>query len=84
MLLIPLGQNLYINGFHLYMYRILVLIGWTRWAFKLSSPGQFLPGGFNLLDKLFLAGTIYRAIATVLLYAQMAAVIGQVAFLWDS
>lgn len=85
MLLIPYGQNLYIGGFHLFMARLLIVIGWIRVVTsRPSSPEKFLPVGFNVLDKVFLVWACYRALATVVVYWQGAAVVGQVAFLWDA
>jgi hypothetical protein len=82
-LLTPAGQNLYI-GVHLYVYRILILIGWVRLLSSKPSSGRFLPGGFITLDKVFLAWAVYRALAVVLLFGQFGAVTNQAAFLLDS
>jgi hypothetical protein len=82
-LLTPAGQNLYI-GVHLYVYRILILLGWARLLSSKPSSGRFLPGGFITLDKVFLVWAVYRALAVVLLFGQFGAVINQAAFLLDS
>ena len=85
MLLIPFGQNFYIGGFHLFTFRLLVLLGCTRVAFSgLSSKDGFFPGGLNILDKFFLTWAIYRALATILLYREVGAAVNQAAFLWDA
>jgi len=83
-LLTPEGQNLNVGGFHLYVSRVLILIGWVRLLASRPSSGRFLPGGLSTLDKIFLVWAIYRAIAVVLLFAQFGAVTNQVAFLMDS
>ena len=83
-LLVPCGQNLYIWGFHLYVYRILILIGWVRVLSSKPSSGKFLPGGLSTLDKVFLVWAIYRAMSVVLLFAQAGALVNQAAFLLDS
>ena len=84
MLLTPAGQNLYIGGVHLYVYRILILVGWVRVLSSKPSSGGLLAGGFSILDKVFLVWAIYRALSVVLLFTQVGAAINQGAFLWDS
>ncbi len=82
--LTPGGQNLYISGVHLYIYRLLILIGLVRVLSSKPSSGKFLPGGFSTLDKLFFVWAIYRALSVVLVFAQIGAAINQAAFLLDS
>jgi hypothetical protein len=82
-LLTPAGQNIYI-GVHLYVFRILILIGWGRLLSSKRSSGGFLPGGVIILDKVFLVWATYRALAVILLFGQFGAVINQAAFLLDS
>ncbi|MEO6965569.1 MAG: hypothetical protein ABI076_06680 [Acidobacteriaceae bacterium] len=84
MLLIPSGQNLFIGGVHLYTYRILILVGLARVLSSKPLSGDFLPGGFSLLDKIFLVWAIYRALSVVLLFAQASAAVNQAAFLLDA
>jgi hypothetical protein len=84
MLMIPAYQNLYIAGFHFFVYRMLILIAWVRLLASKPSSGKFLAGGFSTLDKLFLAWAICRALAEGLQFLQMSAVVGEVAFLLDA
>jgi hypothetical protein len=85
LLVIPNGQNLYISGFHLYTFRILILTGLIRAVFSSRSEGDgFFSGGFTVLDKVFLAWGLTRAIATMLLYQRLGVVINQVGFWWDA
>lgn len=85
LLLIPYGQNWYIGGFHLFVARALIVIGWARVLLSRSGPSEkFLPGGLNILDKVFLLWACYRALATILLFGQVAAATNQVGFLWDA
>jgi hypothetical protein len=81
--LIPYGQNIYIGGVHLFVYRILLLVGWAR-VLASRPSGKFLAGGFSTLDKVFLVWAIYRSLAQVLLFQQSSAIVGEVAFLLDA
>lgn len=82
--LIPYGQNIYLGGVHLFVYRILLLVGWARVLASRPSSGRFLAGGFSTLDKVFLVWAIYRSLSQVLLFQQSAAIVGEVAFLLDA
>lgn len=83
LLLIPQGQNLYIAGAHLYMSRVLILFGMLRLVqAKISSQANLFPGGFSILDKVFLVWAIYRTLAPILQYMQWGAVPEQLSFLW--
>jgi hypothetical protein len=83
-LLTPGGENVYIGGVHLFIGRILILVGLARLLSSKRSAGPFLAGGFGTLDKLFLIWAIYRALAVVLVFRQMGAVVGEVGFLLDA
>jgi hypothetical protein len=81
----PFGQQLYVGGFHFYIARTLGLVGWLRIAFsKMTSGGEIVSGGFNPMDKIFIAWALFKAVATVLMFQEFAAVTNQVAFLWDA
>src|ERR1017187_8025830 len=84
--LLPVGQQLYLGGVHLYVPRILVLVGICVVASaKLASKTRVLPGGWNDLDKIFTCWAICRALAVVFLnWGNSSALINQVAFLWDT
>jgi hypothetical protein len=85
LLLIPAGQNLYLVGNHLYVYRILLLFGWARVLLSKRPPDEsLLPGGLGTLDKIFLVWATYRAFAVVALFMQAGAIPNQIAFLWDA
>lgn len=83
--LVPGGQQIYLLGVHFYCNRILVPFGCARllWS-KLSKSGDVIAGGFNAIDGVFIAWALYRALAGILLYSQMGAIVNQVGFLWDS
>lgn len=84
--LTPLGQEVYLGGVHVFVLRILILIGWIRIvAMKISSTTELASGGFNSVDKVFVLWAIFRASAVMLVWGGIsAAVINQMAFLWDS
>jgi len=83
--LVPAGQQVVIGGVHVFVLRFLILAGLGRFAFsRHRSHGRRFPGGFEVIDKLFLAWALCRAAAFVLLFRQGAAVVNQVGFLWDS
>jgi hypothetical protein len=84
--LIPLGQTLVLGGVHLYVLRIVILFGCARMLFaKFSSQGNFLGGGFNSVDRVFILWAVFRATAFLILFAfPSAAIVNQVAFLLDA
>jgi hypothetical protein len=84
LMLVPLEQNLNLGGLHLFVYRVLLLAGWMRALISWPSAGNFLPGGFQLLDKIFIVWALYRALALALLFGQVGAVINQIAFIGDA
>lgn len=84
-LLVPLGQQLFVGGVHVFVYRILILVGCARLAASsFSGRDEALPGGATVLDKVFLAWAILRAAASILFYREMGALINQFGFLWDA
>jgi hypothetical protein len=82
--LAPNGQQFYVAGVHLYIGRLLVFFAWSRILLRGSSEDGLVSGGWNGIDKIFVAWAIFRAIATSLEFMAMGAVINQVAFLWDT
>jgi hypothetical protein len=83
-LMIPTGQQLVVAGVHLFVFRILILVGFARLIASLGYKGETLAGGFTLLDKVFLGWAVCRAIAPILLYKESSAVVNSVGFLWDA
>ena len=84
-LIVPLGQQLVIGGFHLFVLRVIVLVGCLRmfWT-AMTSPDEMVAGGFNSVDKAFTLWAIFRALATIILFATAASVTGECGFLWDA
>lgn len=62
-----LGQQIYLGGFHFYVVRILIIASMLRLTVsKFMSPGPLLAGGFNVVDKLFIAWVCFRCAANIL------------------
>jgi hypothetical protein len=84
--LLPVGQQLYLGGVHLYVPRILLIFGLVvlaRAKFKSNSP--ILAGGWNELDRLFTLWALLRATAVTIFYwGQPSSLVNQIAFLWDT
>jgi hypothetical protein len=84
-MLTPIGQNLYVFGSHVFVVRILILVGWIRIAWtSLSHPTDLVPGGVKFIDKAFILWAVCRALAIMLFYQVSGAVINQGGFLWDA
>jgi hypothetical protein len=85
LLLVPRGQGIYLGGVHIFVARIIILVGWVRLMLSKRPPGPNLFGnGFDSVDKAFFLWASFHAIAFILLYREMGAVINQFAALWDT
>jgi len=84
--LLPVGQQWYLGGVHLYVPRIIILFGLARLATaKLKSNSRVLPGGWNDLDKIFTCWATLRSLAVILLNrGETGALVNQAAFLLDA
>jgi hypothetical protein len=81
--LIPEGQQLYVAGVHLFLNRIVVLAAFVQ-ALKSRQPKQPLyAAGWNNIDTAFVTYVVICAIATLLQYLSMPAIINQIGYLWD-
>lgn len=84
-LLTPFGENIYVAGVHIFVPRILVMVGWLRVLIRdRSSEKEMAPGGFSPIDKIFVWWAVCRAVATCLEFLQVQAVINQCGFLIDA
>jgi len=83
--LIPLGQQLLIGGFHFFVYRVIILAASLRILVAMfSTPEGAFQGRLDKLDKIFFAWAICRALAVILLFFQVGAIINQAGFLLDA
>jgi hypothetical protein len=81
--LLPFGQTFVLGGVHIFVFRLMLLAGLIRASVSRSSDGPLFAGGFNAVDKLFVGGTIYGAVAFVLRFRDVGAVVNQFGILWD-
>jgi hypothetical protein len=84
-MLVPARQSLVLGGVHLFVVRIIILVGCCRMLGTSLSGGKrnTLGGGFNKVDTVFLCWGMCHGIAFMLLYGQTEAVVNQLGFLWD-
>jgi hypothetical protein len=84
MFLIPLGQQFYVAGVHLFVYRLLILVAFIR-AIAEKGPMQrsSYAGGWNSIDTAFTCYVTISAIATLMQSFSALAVINQLGYLWD-
>jgi hypothetical protein len=83
--LVPPDNQVFVAGVHLFVYRILILVGLLRMiGAKTTEQGDSLvAGGFNTVDSAFLVSTCCQAFAAVLLFLNTEALINQGGFLLD-
>jgi hypothetical protein len=83
--LVPFGQAIVLGGVHLFVFRVIVLVGWVRLlaAKSGSTEDSVFAGGLNSVDRAFLWCTLCEGIAVVLLFHSSQALINQFGFLWD-
>lgn len=82
--LIPQGQQLYVAGVHFYVSRLLILAAFIRAAIS-KEPKQksMYVGGWSPIDTAAVCYVAIVAVATVMQYLSVSAVINQVGYLWD-
>lgn len=82
--LIPQGQQLYVAGVHFYVSRLLILAAFIR-AMISKDPKQrsMYVGGWNSIDTAAVCYMCIVAVATVMQYVSVPAIVNQVGYLWD-
>ena len=80
-----IGQQIYINGFHFYVMRILIIAGILRLMIaKLISKETLLVEGFDGIDKLFVMWVCFRCAANILVnHGETGAIAYQAGFMLD-
>jgi hypothetical protein len=81
-----IGQQIYIGGFHFYVARILIMAGILRVLIAtVSSKDRTFAGGFDIVDKLFLAWVFFRCATNVVLNnGASGAIVYQLSFMIDA
>jgi hypothetical protein len=81
---IPLGQQIYAIGVHWFICRLIILGALARViSLRIISKQGVFAGGFNRIDRAFFCYVICQAIAVVLLYREVPALVNQCGFLVD-
>lgn len=75
--LVPIGQQFYVAGVHLFILRVVILIALVR---AVQHIGRFR---WNACDTVFTVGVVTQAIAVILLYQQVESAVNQMGFIWD-
>jgi hypothetical protein len=84
-ILIPLGQQVYLIGVHWLVSRLITLCGLARIAvMKFRSKKDVSAGGFNAVDRAFLGCAICETIGFALQYMQAQALVNQFGILIDT
>jgi hypothetical protein len=84
MFLIPFGQQFYVAGVHLFVYRILILAAFIRaLASKVPKQKSSYAGGWNSIDTAFTYYVVISAAATMARYPDVGALVNQIGYVWD-
>jgi hypothetical protein len=82
--LVPLGQQFYVAGVHLFVLRLIVLAGLVRaMVSRDTSRKSALGGGWNSIDTAFSLSMGIQTIAVLILNPEWQAVVNQAGFVWD-
>jgi hypothetical protein len=82
--LVPLGQQFYVAGVHLFVLRLVLLIGLVRvFAGPRGAQGKRLAGGWSGIDTICTVLIMCQVVGVMLKYMDSQAVINQVGYLWD-
>lgn len=73
-------QDIIAFGLHFPIFRILILIGWSRCLIR----REFFPSRMNSLDKVVLSWALCNAVAFSLLWGELGAVANRLGFLWTN
>ena len=84
-ILVPMDQVLVIGGLHFPILRVLVLFGIARLVKdKISSKCRIFSGGINGIDVAVILFTLFTALAGVLLFQEMGALIFQLGAIYTT
>jgi hypothetical protein len=83
MILCPAGQALFLGGIHLFVTRILILVGWVRVGVSKISGSSAAVERYSL-DKMFLLWALFRSACFIAQYLKEGAIVNQAGFLLDA
>jgi hypothetical protein len=84
MFLVPLGEQLVLGGVHLFVSRILILVGLARMVVSPSTAtANGEKRGLNSVDQAFLWCAVCQAVAVMLLFRTPDALVNQAGFILD-
>jgi hypothetical protein len=83
--LVPLGQQFYVGGLHVFVLRVVILAALIRgMASMFFSKARGFYGGFNSVDTTFFLWTFFHVLAFLILFSFQSAVFAnQLGFVWD-
>jgi hypothetical protein len=82
--MIPLGQQFYVAGIHLFVCRILMLAAFVRALIsKAAKERSNYAGGWTSIDTAFTFYVIISASAMMAQYPDAGALVNQIGYLWD-
>jgi len=83
--LTPAGQQLFLGGFHFFVFRIIIIAGVLRvLQHKSGSRFSLLGARLTPIEKVFFPWAILHAVVFILLYRESSAAANQFGFLLDS
>ena len=83
-LLVPVGQQIYLGGVHLFALRLVICFGLLRVLSSSKGPeGELIFGGVNGIDRAFLFCIVAQAISVILLFHVGQAVVNQISYVLD-
>lgn len=82
--LVPMGQQIYIAGVHLFVLRVVVLVAFIRALMSKDAGEPLVANGWNRVDTVCTVYMVAVAVATcATFHADTAVLVNQVGYLWD-
>lgn len=82
--MIPLGQQFYVAGVHLFVFRLIILAAFIRAMIaKVPKQRSSYAGGWNSIDTAFSYYVVISAAATMMMNLDVPSLVNQVGYIWD-